>query len=146
MASQVDFTFMLVVFGWFYFYTLRHKPCGHMLCTFCIEEDNCPKCQQRISSKIAIFFECWWFAHFGFKIVLCVRDWHFSLNFNWTFRHIFRFTYNFQFSILFLFFLNAIPPICILDTIPLDINLDIVLDTIPQILFLVSLAEMAEKG
>ena len=34
------------------------KPCGHMLCTFCIEEDNCPKYQQRISSKFAIFFEC----------------------------------------------------------------------------------------
>ena len=34
------------------------KPCGHMLCTFCIEDDNCQKCQQRISSKFAIFFEC----------------------------------------------------------------------------------------
>ena len=29
------------------------------------------------------------------------------------------------------FFLDTIPPICILDTIPLDINLDIVLDIIP---------------
>ena len=29
------------------------------------------------------------------------------------------------------FFLDTIPPICISDTIPLDINLDIVLDIIP---------------
>ena len=34
------------------------KPCGHLLCTFRIEEDNCPECQQRMSSQFAIFFKC----------------------------------------------------------------------------------------
>ena len=33
------------------------NPCGHLMCTFCIEEDKCLKCHPKIDSKFAIFFE-----------------------------------------------------------------------------------------
>ena len=33
------------------------KPCGHLMCTFCIEEDECLKCHTKVDSKFAIFFE-----------------------------------------------------------------------------------------
>ena len=32
------------------------KPCGHLMCTFCIEEDECLKCHTKVDSKFAIFF------------------------------------------------------------------------------------------
>ena len=31
------------------------KPCGHLMCTFCIEEDECLKCHTKIDSEFAIF-------------------------------------------------------------------------------------------
>ena len=33
------------------------KPYGHLMCTFCIEEDECLKCHTKVDSKFAIFFE-----------------------------------------------------------------------------------------
>ena len=33
------------------------KPCGHLMCTFCIEEDECLKCHTKVDSKFALFFE-----------------------------------------------------------------------------------------
>ena len=35
------------------------KPCGHLMCTFCIQEDECLKCHTKIDSKFAIFLELW---------------------------------------------------------------------------------------
>ena len=33
------------------------KPCGQLICTFCIEEDECLNCHTKSDSKFAIFFE-----------------------------------------------------------------------------------------
>ena len=33
------------------------KPCGHLMCTFCIEKDECLKCHTKTESKFATFFE-----------------------------------------------------------------------------------------
>ena len=33
-------------------------PCGHMLCTLCIEQQSCLKCHLSIVSRFAIFFRC----------------------------------------------------------------------------------------
>ena len=33
------------------------KPCGRLMCTFCIEEDECLKSHTKIDSNFAIFFE-----------------------------------------------------------------------------------------
>ena len=37
----------------------RAKPCEHLMCTFCIEEDECLECHTKFDSKFAIFFELW---------------------------------------------------------------------------------------
>ena len=33
------------------------KPCGHLMCTFCIEENERLKCHTKIDSKFAILFD-----------------------------------------------------------------------------------------
>ena len=35
------------------------KSCRNLMCTFCIEEDECLKCHTKIDSKVAVFFELW---------------------------------------------------------------------------------------
>ena len=47
------------------------KPCGHLMWTFCIEDDECLKCHTKIDSKCAILSELWFIIFlFCYRLVL----------------------------------------------------------------------------
>ena len=59
------------------------KICGHLMCTFCIEEDECLKCHPKIDSNFSIFCEPWVYSS-----VLLSIDSSGIFRFRWDFRRI----------------------------------------------------------